>query len=349
MTAALPILEAREGVRRLPGAGWRAGGGGPRRQPGRAGGRDRRADRRIGQRQDHAGARPDRAPAACRGRDPFRWRAGRRRTTGVRLRAGRAICFPGSGGRARSAQTVLVERDRGLAAHRAARDAALRMQARALFERVRLPAAALDRFPHQLSGGQRQRVALARALAVSPRLLISRRADIGPRRVGPGAHPQRIARYPCRRRRPAADLHDLAVVRHLCRFVAVMTGGRIVEAGPREQVLEAPEHPYTKALLQADRALRSRPPGKGLYFLRPATNFPFRKSGPGGANHERRKKIACRGSGRREAGDARRHAAAGRPYPRAAPGTELEPERSQRAGEDRGVDPCRRSRTGFCP
>ncbi len=142
-------------------------------------------------------------------------------------------------------------------------DDALRPRARALFERVRLPAAVLDRFPHQLSGGQRQRVALARALAVSPRLLIldeptsALDVSIQARILNEllDIHAGGVALL--------LISHDLAVVRHLCRFVAVMAGGRIVEAGPRGRVLETPEHPYTRALLQADRTLRIAPPGQG--------------------------------------------------------------------------------------
>lgn len=109
-----------------------------------------------------------------------------------------------------------------------------------------------DRFPHEFSGGQRQRVALARAIAHRPRILVG---DEPLSALDVTVRAQIIELL--RELRRTEDLtlvlvsHDIGVVQNLCDNVAVMKNGMIVEHGATADVLRAPQHPYTRALLAA--------------------------------------------------------------------------------------------------
>jgi peptide/nickel transport system ATP-binding protein len=108
----------------------------------------------------------------------------------------------------------------------------------------------LDRYPHELSGGQRQRVVIAGAMALSPELLL---ADEPVASLDASIRGEVLALMRSyvdeRGVSIVAVTHDLGLAWNIADRVAVMYLGRIVEIGPTEQVLAAPQHPYTKALL----------------------------------------------------------------------------------------------------
>lgn len=127
-----------------------------------------------------------------------------------------------------------------------------RARAIKLLEDVRIPnaAARINAFPHELSGGMRQRVGIAMALANDPDIII---ADEPTTALDVTVQAQILALLDeLRQRRGLAILfitHDFGVVGQLCDRVAVMYGGRIVETGPTQEVLDAPAHPYTRRLI----------------------------------------------------------------------------------------------------
>ncbi|MGW3659845.1 ABC transporter ATP-binding protein [Streptomyces sp. NPDC005151] len=123
-----------------------------------------------------------------------------------------------------------------------------------LLERVNLKPARdfIDKFPHELSGGQRQRIVIARALAVGPEVML-------------GDEPISMLDVSIRlnvlnllgRLRDEEGLallyitHDIASARYIADRVVVMYAGQVVEAGPTEDVIQAPSHPYTRLLLNS--------------------------------------------------------------------------------------------------
>lgn len=107
-----------------------------------------------------------------------------------------------------------------------------------------------NRYPHQMSGGQNQRVVVARALSFEPDLLIADEATAS-LDVSVQAQILYLLRSQQRKRGFSVLLisHDMELVRQLCDSVMVMYRGRVVEQGKTETVMAAPEHPYTRMLL----------------------------------------------------------------------------------------------------
>ncbi|MCZ6859532.1 MAG: ABC transporter ATP-binding protein [Alphaproteobacteria bacterium] len=119
-----------------------------------------------------------------------------------------------------------------------------------LMEMVRLDPDLMTRYPHEFSGGQKQRICIARALAVEPRLLICDES-VSALDVSIQAQILNLLRD-LKSRLGLAYLfitHDLGVVGNIADRIAVMYLGKIVETGTVGQILDDPQHPYTKALL----------------------------------------------------------------------------------------------------
>ena len=120
----------------------------------------------------------------------------------------------------------------------------------ALLEKVALDPTYASRYPHQFSGGQRQRICIARALAVKPDFLI---CDESVAALDVSIQAQIINLFHQLREELHLTYlfisHDLGVIQHLANRVVVMYLGRVVESAPTEALFEAPQHPYTQALL----------------------------------------------------------------------------------------------------
>ncbi len=149
--------------------------------------------------------------------------------------------------------------EEGIVALRPTVDAAQRRsEVAALLEKVGLRADSTERYPHEFSGGQRQRLAIARALAVEPRLIV---CDEPTSALDVSVQAQILNLL----RQLQDELgvaylfitHNFGVVEYLAHDIAVMKDGKIIEAGPADDVLRRPRHPYTQALLAAVPQVRS--------------------------------------------------------------------------------------------
>ena len=121
-----------------------------------------------------------------------------------------------------------------------------------LLQSVGLSPADMSKYPHQFSGGQRQRISIARALATEPEFLV---CDEPTSALDVSVQAQVLELLEDVRQRVGVGVlfitHDLRVAAQICDSIMVMKNGRVVEAGPVQQVLGAPEQAYTRALIDA--------------------------------------------------------------------------------------------------
>ena len=142
----------------------------------------------------------------------------------------------------------------GLKLHLQLGQVAARARALELMKQVRIPEPErrLKQYPHELSGGMRQRVVIAMALACRPRLLI---ADEPTTALDVTIQAEILSLIDRLKQETGAAVmfitHDMAVVAQMADRVVVMYRGRKVEEGPVDQIFQAPQHEYTKALLAA--------------------------------------------------------------------------------------------------
>ncbi|MBX3363674.1 MAG: ABC transporter ATP-binding protein [Phycisphaeraceae bacterium] len=129
---------------------------------------------------------------------------------------------------------------------------ALRHEAEQLLERCGMPRSAADRYPHEFSGGQRQRIGVARALALRPKFIV---CDEPTSALDVSIQAQIINLLMDLQKEFQLSYlfisHSMSVIQHVCRRIAVMYAGKIVEEGPRDGILSAPTREYTRTLLRA--------------------------------------------------------------------------------------------------
>ncbi len=121
------------------------------------------------------------------------------------------------------------------------------------------PADTLGRFPHQLSGGQRQRLMVARALLLEPKLLI---ADEPVSMIDASLRALVLGSLRTLNSELAIPIlyitHDLTTAYHIADTIIVLYRGAVVEAGDAATVIQQPQHPYTRLLIELDSVARSR-------------------------------------------------------------------------------------------
>jgi oligopeptide/dipeptide ABC transporter ATP-binding protein len=148
--------------------------------------------------------------------------------------------------------TIFATLAEPLLAHRVCKPSEATTRVVELMRQVGLPARDMQKYPHEFSGGQRQRIAIARALALNPKVIV---ADEPVSALDVSIQAQILNLLADLVRRLNLTLifisHDLSVVKHISDRIAVMYRGKIVEMGPAVEVMESPQHDYTRTLLSA--------------------------------------------------------------------------------------------------
>jgi oligopeptide/dipeptide ABC transporter ATP-binding protein len=148
--------------------------------------------------------------------------------------------------------TVFATLAEPLRVHRIVPEEQVAARVSRLIQQVGLAPRSLNKYPHEFSGGQRQRIAIARALALEPKVII---ADEPVSALDVSIQAQILNLLSRLVREMNLTMifiaHDLSVVKHISDRIAVMYQGKIVELGPALDVMERPQHPYTKVLISA--------------------------------------------------------------------------------------------------
>lgn len=168
------------------------------------------------------------------------------------LRAALQIVFQNPWGAFNPRMTIRAALEEPIRLHLALDAAARAARVRELADRVRIPAAALDRYPHELSGGQLQRIGIARAIATTPKLIV---LDEPTSSLDLSVRAGILTLLDEIRRETGVALlfisHDLETVELVTDRVLVLYLGRVVEHGPTSALFADRAHPYTQALLSA--------------------------------------------------------------------------------------------------
>ncbi len=142
--------------------------------------------------------------------------------------------------------------DEALMVHQLGDKAERQEKIHTMIRQVGLRVAHLQRYPHDFSGGQRQRIGIARALILRPKLII---ADEPVSALDVSIQSQVLNLLKTLKESLNLTMifisHDLSVVKHICQRVMVMYLGKIVELTDTDTLFNAPQHPYTQALLSA--------------------------------------------------------------------------------------------------
>lgn len=163
--------------------------------------------------------------------------------------------------------TVGYQIGESLTTHLGLKGDSLKIKIASLLEMVGIPPGRANSYPDELSGGQRQRVMIAMSIACEPRLLI---ADEPTTALDVTVQAQILKLLDTLKTRMNMGMlfitHDFGVVADIADNVVVMFRGEIVESGTKEQVLNNPQHPYTKALLECVPDAEGKKPLKPIDY-----------------------------------------------------------------------------------